>query len=437
MADGNGTVTGGEQTYSNSVAAHADNVTGTYSIGSNGLGTITLQTGDSSIGVNGTETFSVVILSPSSGLISQFDSSATSSGTLDLQTSTAMPTAGYAFSVLAIRVPADTVLAFGGVFNIDNNPSTGSISGAGSVTDLAQAGGNEADLPLSGSVSSPDPMGKVKVQLTAGFTVDPISFDGYITDGTRIQLVENDGFATSAGTAYGQGSATGSYTTPASFTGTFVFGFTGYDFVGTGSYAGVITSNGTGGLTGGQIDQVQGSAVISAALTGTYANDTSGTGRVQGTTVFGNPVNAAGPTMIFYLAGAGNPVPVLQMDTTARSAGTAYIQGGSAPSFSGTYGMGYTSSTLFSEDDVNAVITATGGSFSGTANENVNFVTAANQSISGTFSAGSGGQFTAMVTTNGTTAAYAFYFVDSTRAVLIETDGNQSTLGTIRQQAAP
>jgi hypothetical protein len=436
-ADGNGMVTGGEQTYSDSVGAHADKVTGTYLIGSNGLGTITLQTGDSSIGVNGTETFSVLILSPSSGLISQFDTSATSSGSLDLQTSTAMPTAGYAFSVLAIRVPADTVLAFGGVFNIDNNPSTGSISGAGSVTDLAQAGSNQMDLPLSGSVSVPDAMGKITVQLTAGFAVDPIRFDGYIIDATRIQLVENDGFASAAGTAYGQGSATGSYTTPASFTGTYVFGFTGYNFVGTGSYAGVITSNGAGSLTGGQIDQVQGSAVISDTLTGTYANDASGTGRITTSTSFGNTQNGAGPTMIFYFAGAGNPVPVLQMDTTARSAGVAYVQGSSTPSLSGTYGVGYTSSTLFSEDDVDAAITASAGNFSGTANENMNFVTATNQSISGTFSAGTADRFTATVTTNGDTAACAFYLVDSTRAVLIETDGNQSTLGTIRQQVAP
>ena len=433
VADGNGAITGGEQTYSNTVGAHADNLTGTYSIGTNGLGTITLQTGDTGIGVNGVETLSVVILSPSSGLISQFDTSATSSGTLDLQTSTAMPTGGYAFSVLAARVPANTVLAFGGVFNID---TPGSISGAGSVSDLAQAGANAMDSTLSGSVSAPDSMGKVTVQLTAGFTGAAINFDGYITSATRMQLVENDAFATSGGTAYGQGTATGSYTTPASFTGPYVFGFNGFNFIGYGTYAGVVASDGAGNLSSGLIDQEQGAAVISDSLTGTYANDGAGSGRIQTATNFGS--HGAGPTMIFYLAGTGNPIPVLQVDATARSAGTAYVQGSGTPSFSGAYGIGYSTATLFAgQDDVNGVITATGGSFSGTANENVGFAPATSQSISGGLTADSMGRFTGTVSTNGTSSPCAFYFIDSTHAILIQTDGNQATWGNIVQQAAP
>jgi hypothetical protein len=436
VADGNGAITGGEQTYSNTVGAHADNVTGSYSIGSNGLGTITLQTGDTGIGVHGVETLSVVILSSSSGLISQFDTSATSNGTLDLQTSTTMPTGGYAFSVLAARVPANTVLAFGGVFNIDNNPSTGSISGTGSVSDLAQAGANAMDSTLSGSVSAPDSMGKVTLQLAAGFTGAAISFDGYITSATRMQLVESDSFATSGGTAYGQGAATGSYTTPASFTGPYVFGFNGFNFIGYGTYAGVITSDGAGNLTSGLIDQAQGAAVISDTLTGTYANDGAGSGRIQTATNFGT--NGVGPTMIFYLAGTGNPIPVLQVDATARSAGTGYVQGSATPSFSGAYGIGYSTATLFAgQDDVNGVITATDGSFSGTANENFGFAPATSQSISGGFSSGSMGRFTGTVSTNGSSAPCAFYFIDSTHAIFIQTDGNQATWGSIRQQAAP
>ena len=433
VADGNGAITAGEQTYSNTVGAHADNLTGTYSIGSNGLGTITLHTGDSSIGVNGVETLSVVILSASSGLISHFDTSATSSGTLDLQTSTAMPTGGYAFSVLAARVPANTVLAFGGVFNID---SPGSISGAGSVSDLAQAGANVMGSTLTGSVSAPDSMGKVTVQLTAGFTGSSIGFDGYITSATRMQLVENDGFATSGGTAYGQGAATGSYTTPASFTGAYVFGFNGFNFIGYGTYAGVITADGAGNLSSGLIDQAQGATVISDTLTGTYANDGAGSGRIQTATNFG--ANGAGPTIIFYLAGAGNPIPVLQVDATARSAGTAYVQGSATPAFSGAYGMGYSTATLFGgQDDVNGVITATDGSFAGTANENVGFAPTANLPISGGFASGSMGRFTGTVSTNGSSAPCAFYFVDSTHAVFIQTDGDRATWGNIRQQVAP
>jgi len=434
VADGNGKVTGGEQTYSNAGGGHFNqNVTGSYSIASNGLGTITLNTGDASIGVNGTETLSVVILSPTSGLISQFDTSATSNGVLDLQTSTAMPTGGYAFSVLGAQ--SNTVLAFGGVFNIDNSPAAGDISGAGSVTDMDTPGNLQLAQSLAGTVSAPDSSGKVTIQLAAGFTTAVISFDGYIVDATRIQLVEHDGYATSGGTAIGQGSATGSFTTPASFSGTFVFGYYGYNLAGYGATAGVITADGASGLNNGLIDQTQGGTVISDTLTGSYANDGAGTGRVVLTTNFG--ANGTGPTIICYQTGGGQPIPVLHAETTAREAGVAYTQSGSSPSFSGTYGVGYTSVQFAVENDINGVITVSGGTFSGAANENIAFVPASNQKFSGGFSSGSNGRFTGMITANGSSDQYAFYFVDNTRAVLTQISGGRITLGNVRQQAAP
>ena len=109
----------------------------------------------------------------------------------------------------------------------------------------------------------------------------------------------------------------------------------------------------------------------------------------------------------------------------------------SGVSFSGTYGVGYTSVQCAKEDDVNAVITATDGSFSGTANENLVFVPTSNQNFGGGFSAGNNGRFTGTVSTNATTAGCAFYFVDSTNAILVQTDGDRVTLGSIRQQVAP
>src|ERR1700733_3282074 len=84
-ADGNGNITGGEQLYSDQPYSKLDSITGTYSIGNDGRGTITVDTGDSHIGVNGVETFSVALLSGVHGLMAQFDTSATSSGALDLQ----------------------------------------------------------------------------------------------------------------------------------------------------------------------------------------------------------------------------------------------------------------------------------------------------------------------------------------------------------------
>lgn len=439
VADGNGNITDGEQTYDNFVGVYLDSVTGTYSVSSNGLATITLNTADTNIGVNGTETFSVVLLSSSKALITQFDSSATSSGTLDLQTSTTMPSGGYAFSALGSDL-SNNVLSMGGVFNIDNNPTPGNISGTGSVTDLDSVGNLSLAQTLSGSVSTPDSFGRVSITLTAGFTTTPLNFDGYIVDGSHIRLVENDNYGVTGGTAISQGAATGTFTTNAAVSGTFVFGFFGYNVTGAGADAGVISADGAGNLTNGLIDENFGGSNISDTLSGTYTVDASGTGRVVATTNFG--VNGPGPSVIFYLTGSGNAVPMIETDTVALAAGAAYTQTTSTPSFNGTYGVGFTGidTASFAENDGTAQITANGtaGTFSGTANINEDFVPAAGQSFNGTFTPTGSGRFDGTITVNsGTPITNALYFVDNTQGFVIETDNTQVTLGVVRQQTAP
>ena len=377
VADGNGNITGGEQTYDNAALVNGDSIAGgTYSIASNGIGTITINTADTSIGVNGVETFSVVMLSSSKAMITQFDASATSSGILEAQTSTTAPTGGYAFCVLGADLANAYPLSFGGVFNIDNNPSAGTISGAGSVADTNDSGNLSLQQTVAGFVASPDLMtsspdafGKVAIVLTVGSAA--VEFDGYIVDGNHIQLVEDDGYGVTGGTAFAQGNSTGTFTANSNFAGNFVYGFSGYNILGNGADAGAITADGAGNLINGQIDESLGGTVITDTLTGTYAVDNTGTGRVVVNTNFGS--NGTGPSMIFYLTGTGNPIAMQEMDIFALGGGTAFTQGSSAPSFSGAYGLGFDSvDTSFFETDGVAQITAnnSAGTFSGTANVN-------------------------------------------------------------------
>lgn len=98
-ADGAGNITSGEQDYSDFYVASLDSFTGTYSIGPDGRGTITLNTGDSSLPNSfGTETLGVVIVSGSHAFVNEFDSGATSSGTMDTQ---AVPSGGFTASILS------------------------------------------------------------------------------------------------------------------------------------------------------------------------------------------------------------------------------------------------------------------------------------------------------------------------------------------------
>src|ERR1700734_1825614 len=247
VLDGNGNITGGEQTanYAASGSLADQNLTGSYFIGNDGRGTITLNTNDVSIGGNGLESFTFVYLSSSRALLAQMDLPAVSAatgvsatGTMELQASTVAPTGGYSFVISGTDVPKTSPVAFGGVLNID---SPNAISGNGSVVDeilgkkiIATA------LSLSGTLTAPDALGSFTLSLSAPFgaanKVIPLRFAGYIVDATHINLIETDTasgssspFGLTAGFAVGQGDATGTFTTNASLSGTYVFGIPGTD----------------------------------------------------------------------------------------------------------------------------------------------------------------------------------------------------------------
>src|SRR5262249_15303443 len=158
-------VTAGEQTVSyvdqtsGALFSVSDTITGgSYFVGPDGRGTITLNTANQNIGQQGVEVFSLVVLSSSQALIAKIDdpnniqvqSNESSVGTMDLQTSNAAPTGGYAFVVSGTDVASLSPTAFGGVFNIDS-PKT--ISGVGSVADQDLAGSLFPSAALSGTVS--------------------------------------------------------------------------------------------------------------------------------------------------------------------------------------------------------------------------------------------------------------------------------------------
>jgi hypothetical protein len=103
LADGNGHITKGEEDFSDtSFVSPGDTLSGTYTLGSDGRGSMTLHVSDPKVGVNGVETLSFAVISSHRALVIEFDRSATSSGTLDLQNpanfSTGSVVGGYSFS---------------------------------------------------------------------------------------------------------------------------------------------------------------------------------------------------------------------------------------------------------------------------------------------------------------------------------------------------
>lgn len=381
--DGDGNITSGEQTQNTGLIATTDQgLTGTYFLGNDGRGTITINDPNPAIGV---ETFAFVFLSNTDNpqaLVAQADFGAavtgtSAVGTLDLQTSITAPAAGYSFTVNGTYIVKSEPVAFGGVFNID---SPNRISGNGSVADEILAKKvNATAAPLSGTITQPDSFGSITLNLNAGVGIEgkpvPIQLTGYIVDDSHIALIESDnsattvGFGSLGGIAIGQGVATGTFKDDTSLSGTYVFGVPGVDLSPNNSgflpttltAAGLFTADGTGNLSNGftdtflqqncaQLTCTKGGVIgaqISAAFSGTYAVDASGTGRVGVTLANFNPDPKHGyqPVIFFYLTGTGTPALVLQAGDSHYpliGTGIAYLQSSAEAAVSGDYGFSFT-----------------------------------------------------------------------------------------------
>jgi hypothetical protein len=398
--DGNGNITGGEQTHADFVMTYSDPITGgSYTLGPDGRGTMTINTNDQNIGQLGIENFVIVFLSSSQAFLATLDnpnlqpSEESSSGIMDLQTATAAPTGGYAFAVNGTDISLDP-LAIGGIMNI-NSPNT--ISGAGSIADQDDAGTLSKKATLSGTTTQPDSFGSLQFTLTMGFAPTPVIFTGYIVDGTHIKLIESDnttgaGYAATGGIALSQGTATGTFT-KTSFAGTYVFGVLGQDLdgglVSLGS-VGYFTAD-DGKLNSGYNDEYlyDFGEAISDSFTATYTVDSTKDGRADAKLTY--TTNGPGPELIFYLTGTGSPALVVDFEQQIGSVGKgiAYPQAAPPLPFNGPYGLYFTQAEFNGENDGTAQITANGSAGTLTGVVDTNFLLSAfpDTPLTGTFGA--------------------------------------------------
>jgi len=328
-----GAITAGEQDYidpttgtQNTLQASASSLTSS----SNGNFQLVLATGNSSLGVNGVETFRGSLVSSAHAQIIEFDSSATAAGTLDLQTSTAAPAGGYAFSLGGLDGASNpNPLFIGGIINISGT----SFSVANSVFDYFDGGsvGNNETF-ASGTVTAPDSFGRITITFTPAQASGAVAFAtvGYIVGPQRIQLVESSTDTlggTLGGTALGQGPNTGTFTTSSVGGVTYVFMAAGEDAAnGTATFAGgfALNSNGTvsGRLAYSDVGSDQGLQITG----GNWAVDSLGRVALSNVTVSGSNIGNGPFAFQLYLDGNGNALEV----------GGDSIQGSSGPAFQQT-----------------------------------------------------------------------------------------------------
>ncbi|MGB8730176.1 MAG: hypothetical protein WCC99_02935 [Candidatus Sulfotelmatobacter sp.] len=434
---------------------------------------------DNKVGVNGVETFngSFLPLNPNKALITEFDTSATSSGTLEWQDPSAsanVPSGGYIFGLNGFD-GTNNPLSIAGVVNIG---ASGTISGAGSVFDANEwngtggSGTNFQAQPLVGNgsslVSPPDTLGRVQFTLTPGTGANnatplpQFSLAGYIVDAINIQLVEiaNDALnGTLGGTALSQGSNTGKFDSTF-FTGnSYVVGLTGIDTSSSLQFAGLFSASGSAVTGMANYNDLTITGTQSPyAIAGSYAIDgpgsgplDAGTGRVTITNVNLGPVGSS--TLELYLDGSGHALATT-LDGTDVLGGIGFQQtSGSftAASLKGAYVVDATGwhQTTGGLNPLNAAgpVTApgSGGTFSGTVD--LNWLLSSNPgptfpglTLSGAFTPLANAVFTGTITgldvgTATNADSFSLYLIDPTGdGIAIETDTHQLTLLYLAQQ---
>lgn len=454
-ANGTGTVTGTEDALDGGKVAVSQILSGTYSIGPDGRGSVDLT---SSTG----EVWQIAISSNQHALLinfgSAYGSASTGSGTIDEQTSTtAFATGPYVFQLSGL----------------DKNGF--SIGVAGEFTSFGNGvlapNGNAMDVNDSGSVTTDD------TSLTGAFSGTGISFQSSsfmtITGGTgsfayfpvsstHVHLIETDGNAFMSGDAYAAPTApAGGYNATLLPAGNFAFtmgGATG------GPYAagGVFISNGGGGtttsgsITGGVFDnndsgnRFQSDATMQST---SYTVDQN-TGRITSSTK-----TAAGTfTWVAYVTAPVDStqpdsveVLMLETDKNVTASGLAYLQSSTSQP-SGSLGFNLTGVATGNppgEQDVVGQLaistvssaSSSSGSASGTMDFN-NFATGqikqglnvqtSKSTITSTDGNGRGTM--KIVLADGSSFPLAYYVVNSGQVLFIETDSRRVALGTMLKQ---
>jgi len=246
VADGKGGIKGGTMDAVDSEVALASPVaqpitSGSYNVNTDGRGQATLT---SSVG---TFVLDFVLTSSSHGLVAEFDTNGSGSGTIDLQTtvtSLSQLAGPYAFS-LAGSDSGRSPLATAGAFTLNSSGATATPG----VQDFNDAGlfiypAESLSVPPSTTLGSGTGPGTITLNANLG----PLTFDFYPIDSTRWKLIETDDIEFLAGDVFTQNSAS----IPNS---PMVFTMAG-GTVSSGPIAngGLMTSDGTGNFSGGLED---------------------------------------------------------------------------------------------------------------------------------------------------------------------------------------
>ena len=432
ILDGNGNVKSGEQDFADTAGVHpASTLTGTYLIGNDGRGTMTLTSTDAAVGVNGVETFDFAVVSSEQALVVEFDTSATSSGSLVLQTPSSFSqmavTGGYSFTLSGVDLTKPgTSMDLGGVLSADGK---GNFTG---VAEDVNDGGTVSSATPAGSYTVPDAYGRGTA--TLGTTA---TYAYYVVDSGAFRLLETDTSGLTVGSAFSQGT-TPTFTV-ASLSGPYAFTAQGKSGRGALAIGGLLSFDGKGNVTSGTALDVNNAGTISSPgnPTGTYTVASNGRG-----TVTLSPATGGVAQFALYLTASQGPL-MLELDSGLTSAGAAQSQASAitAATFKGSYAGLLDLQPASGENDSEAEVSSDGVSvLTGTADLNSSGAPAplaSGTGLTGSFTANSNGRFTGsltLATTPATNLSGMFYVVNGSTVLFTDLDTSNPGTGQLQLQ---
>jgi hypothetical protein len=278
--DPSGNVLAGEQDYNDGSVLTSPEPTGdTISGGTltvdatTGLGTLTLITNNTALGVGGTETLGIQFVNSNHALIMQFDGTATSSGSMDLQTLPTTLGGGYAFTLYGVDDNYSPV-AYGGVFSI-----SGGTTLQNGFVDTNDDGTVITGTPLSGTLSTPDSFGRGTITSTIDYNAAAVAFNYYIVGAEAIRIIDVDPLDSAVGSAFGQG--VNATTATNGSLGSSLFGVEGSLFSLNYAFVGMLSTSSSAGTFSGVADdnELTNEVLIQASpISGTYSIGSNGYG---------------------------------------------------------------------------------------------------------------------------------------------------------------
>ena len=359
---------------------------GTYHIGTDGRGAITVQAGGTS------KIWQIVALDHSRMLAAESDTAnLTMSGSLDLQDPTQFDIGVIAGTyTIALNGPA-------GALSGTSLAQVGTIvtNGAGAISqglqDINTSAGAQPALAVTGSFTAPDSNGRGQLILNSSFGSQ--NFTYYLVNSTYLKLLDESAASPSSGQAVKQ--VAGPFT-GATIKGSFATAILGANAAGAASVGAQIKLASTGTATATLDSNVNGNVETNIAMTGNFTVTDPTSGRTQ-LTIAGN-----GKTYNLVLYPAANQDLYILDSGDIVAAGQAYSQQGFVITIASLAGSFGTSLSGVSFSGGNAFEAASG-----------QLVVNGGGAVTGTLDVAAGGALTAG-------ANYvASYFVDSTGFVTV------------------